>query len=239
MIVIPSIDLMDGKVVRLEQGEAERRTEYSDRPIRMVTDFARSGAKRIHVVDLDGAFAGEPRQFALIGQLSDAAMAHGATIQAGGGIRSAEAVETLLRAGVNYVVVGTLAVREPEVVEQLCKDHAGKIIVAADTRDGLVAVEGWTQGSTLAAGELTEMAAGWGATAVLHTDVTRDGMRKGPAVDETALLQKSVEIPVYASGGVGSLADIDACKAAGLGGVVLGRSLYEEAFTLKEALARC
>lgn len=239
MIVIPAVDLMGGKVVRLERGEASSAIVYDERPVRLVTHFARAGAQRIHVVDLDGAFAGRPQQLELIARLSDAAQAHGATVQAGGGIRDATAVETLLGVGVGHVVVGTLAVREPETAQQLCAEHPERIIVAADARDGVVAVEGWTEPTTLLARELAEQAQAWGAAAVLYTDVSRDGMQGGPAVQATAALQQGLTIPVLASGGVGSLADLDACAAAGVHGVILGRALYEGAFTIEEALARC
>lgn len=239
MIVVPAIDLMGGKVVRLEQGEASRAIEYSDRPVRMVTDFARAGAERIHVVDLDGAFAGSPQQLDLLAHLSDAAQAHGATLQVGGGIRDAVAVELLLAKGIACVAVGTLAVREPDVVEGLCQAHPGAIIVAADAKDGMVAVEGWTEASELSARTLAESAQAWGAATVLYTDVARDGMQAGPAVEATAALQQGLTIPVLASGGVGRLEDLDACAAAGIRGVIVGRALYEGAFTVEEALARC
>jgi phosphoribosylformimino-5-aminoimidazole carboxamide ribotide isomerase len=239
MIVIPAIDLMGGKAVRLEQGEASRSTVYDDKPVRLMTSFARAGAPRIHVVDLDGAFAGRPQQLDLVARLSDAAQAHGAVVQAGGGIRDAEAVEAMLAVGVRYVVVGTLAVREPETVQRLCAEHPGQIIVAADAREGVVAVSGWTEATSLMVHDLAEAAQDWGAAALLFTDVTRDGMQGGPAVQATAALQAGLELPVLASGGVGRLADLEACKAAGIHGVVLGRALYEGAFTIEEALARC
>jgi phosphoribosylformimino-5-aminoimidazole carboxamide ribotide isomerase len=239
MIVIPAIDLMGGKVVRLEQGDATRATVYHANPVRLTTDFARAGALLVHVVDLDGAFAGRPKQLDLLARISDAAQAHGAVVQAGGGLRDVEAVQSLLATGVAFVVVGTLAVREPEAVEQLCRSNPGRIVIAADARDGLVAVEGWTKPSALTARTLAESAEQWGASAVLYTDVSRDGMQTGPNVTATAALQRGLSIPVYASGGVGRLADIDACAAAGIQGVVLGRALYEGAFTLEEALARC
>ncbi len=239
MIVIPAIDLMGGKAVRLEQGEAAKATEYHPRPVELVAQFAQAGARRIHVVDLDGAFAGRPEQVQMVSQMSQVAREHDAAVQTGGGIRDEAAVRTLIDAGVSHVVVGTLAVREPETVERLCKEHPDTIIVAADARDGVVAVEGWTQSSTLSARALAEAAQRWGAAAVLYTDVSRDGMQGGPAVEATAALQDGLEIPVLASGGVGRLADLDACAAAGIHGVVFGRALYERAFSLEEALARC
>lgn len=239
MIIIPAIDLMDGKVVRLEQGKADRAITYSTKPVRLVTDFARAGAQRIHVVDLDGAFAGRPQQVELMAQLSDAAQAHGATVQVGGGLRDPAAVRDVLESGVAHVVVGTLAVRDPAAAEELCERYPGRIIIAADAKDGVVAVDGWTKASNLTARELAEAAERWGAAAVLYTDVDRDGMQTGPAVEATVALQRGLEIPVLASGGVGRLADLDACARARIHGVVLGRALYEGAFTLEEALARC
>jgi phosphoribosylformimino-5-aminoimidazole carboxamide ribotide isomerase len=239
MIIIPAIDLMGGKVVRLEQGDAARATTYHANPVRLTTDFARAGALLLHVVDLDGALTGQPQQLDLVARLSDAAQAHGAVVQAGGGLRDVAAVEALIGTGVAFVVVGTLAVREPDAVARLCRENPGRIVIAADARDGMVAVEGWTKASPLTARALAEEAERWGAAAVLYTDVERDGMQNGPAVAATAALQKGLSIPVYASGGVGRLADLDACMAAGIQGVVLGRALYEGAFTLEEALARC
>jgi phosphoribosylformimino-5-aminoimidazole carboxamide ribotide isomerase len=239
VIVIPAIDLMGGKAVRLLRGERTQVTTYADDPVAVVRRFADAGARRIHVVDLDGAFAGAPAQQDAIAAMTEAAVARGVAIQTGGGIRSANTVEALLRLGVDAVVVGTLAVREPEVVRALCGQHPGRIVVAADSRDGKVAVSGWQERVDLDAPALARAAEAWGAAAILHTDVARDGMQTGPAVQATAALQAAVSIPVYASGGVGSLADLDACAHAGLAGVVLGRALYEGAFSLEEALARC
>jgi phosphoribosylformimino-5-aminoimidazole carboxamide ribotide isomerase len=237
VIVIPAIDVMGGKAVRLRQGERSQVTTYADDPIAIVRSFVEAGATRIHVVDLDGAFAGEPAQQELIARMIDAA--GGVAIQTGGGIRSASTVDRLLALGVDRVVVGTLAVREPSVVQALCERHAARIVVAADSRDGKVAVAGWQERSELDAPALARAAQSWGAAAILYTDVGRDGMQTGPAIAATVALQAAVSIPVYASGGVGSLADLDACAAAGIAGVVLGRALYEGTFSLEEALARC
>jgi phosphoribosylformimino-5-aminoimidazole carboxamide ribotide isomerase len=239
VIVIPAIDLMGGKAVRLLRGERSQVTTYADDPVGLVRRFADAGAQRIHVVDLDGAFAGAPAQHDAITRMVEVATSRGVAIQTGGGIRSAQTVDALLRLGVDAVVVGTLAVREPEVVRALCGQHAGRIVVAADSRDGKVAVSGWQEAADLDAPALARAAEAWGAAAILHTDVSRDGMQTGPAVEATAALQAMVSIPVYASGGVGSLLDLDACAAAGIAGVVLGRALYEGAFSLEEALARC
>lgn len=239
MIVIPAIDLMGGQAVRLAEGDRERVTVYSDAPASLAESFAKAGAKRIHVVDLDGAFEGFPAQIDLVKRLIQAAHSAGAEVEVGGGIRSAEAIETLLTAGADYVVVGTLAVREPATVEAVCKAHPGKIIVAIDAKDGKVAVDGWRSDSGIPALELGKQAAQWGAAALLHTDVARDGLQVGPAVDATAALDRALPIPVIASGGVSSLADLRTLAEAGIPAVVFGRALYEGAFTVEEALATC
>jgi phosphoribosylformimino-5-aminoimidazole carboxamide ribotide isomerase len=239
VIILPAIDLMGGKAVRLSQGRADRVTEYHERPAELAARFGTAGAKMIHVVDLDGAFAGAPAQLGAVEAIVAAARENGATVQAGGGIRDAASVERLLAAGAERVVVGTLAVREPEIVARLCAAHPGRIVVAADARAGKVAVDGWTSASEHTPRALAEAAQAWGAVAVLHTEVSRDGMQTGPALEQTLALQAGIEIPIYVSGGIGTLAHLDACAAAGVRGVVLGRALYEGAFTIEEALARC
>jgi phosphoribosylformimino-5-aminoimidazole carboxamide ribotide isomerase len=241
VLVIPAIDLLEGQAVRLVEGDRARATVYSDQPWTLATQFVGAGAKRIHVVDLDGAFAGKPVQIQLLRRLLDAARsASGAVeVQVGGGIRDAAAVEALIEAGVDKVVVGTLAIREGELVAALCRAHEGRIIVAIDARDGIVSIEGWRETSAMPASELALRAADWGAAALLFTDVSRDGLQVGPAVESTAAIQAKVTIDVIASGGVGSLEHLDALKAAGVRAVICGRALYERSFTLKEALARC
>jgi phosphoribosylformimino-5-aminoimidazole carboxamide ribotide isomerase len=160
-------------------------------------------------------------------------------IQVGGGLRDADAVARALDSGADRAVIGTLALRDPELAARLCAMHAERIVVAADAKDGKVAVDGWRETSQLAAIDLVREAQRWGAAAVLYTDVARDGMQHGPALDATRTLQSAVAIDVLASGGVGSLADLDACKAAGIRGVIVGRALYERSFTIEEAMSRC
>jgi phosphoribosylformimino-5-aminoimidazole carboxamide ribotide isomerase len=251
VLVIPAIDLLEGQAVRLSEGDRARATSYSDEPWTLAVDFVAAGAQRIHVVDLDGAFAGRPMQVALVQRLIHAARsegsarnqaansAHSVELQVGGGIRDAQAVETLIDAGVDKVVVGTLAVREPELVASLCRRHPNKIVVAIDARDGLVSIEGWRETSAIPAATLARQAADWGAAALLYTDVRRDGLQAGPAVESTAALQAEVAIDVIASGGVGALEHLDALATAGIRAVICGRALYERSFTLEEALARC
>lgn len=239
MIVIPAIDLMDGHAVRLAEGDRNRVTRYSEDPAGMVETFARAGAPWIHVVDLDGAFAGEPVQLPLVRQMVSRAHELGARVEVGGGMRSVASAEAVLQAGADRVVIGTLAVRSPDDVAGLCARHPDRIIVAIDARDGMVAVDGWREASSISARELAETAVGWGAAALLHTDVARDGLQVGPAVEATAAIQEGLSVPVYASGGVGALTDLDALVKAGIAGVVLGRALYEGSFSVEEALARC
>lgn len=244
MLVIPAIDLLDGRAVRLAEGDRSRATIYSNEPWSLAESFVQAGARRIHVVDLDGAFAGAPRQLPLIRRLLAAAREAGEVeLEVGGGIRDAAAVEQLIDAGVDKVVVGTLAVREPELVAELCRRFPDAIVVAIDARDGMVAVDGWTATSSISAAELGCRAAGWGAGALLYTDVRRDGLQVGPAVEATAALQAEVDrvraIDVIASGGVGSLEHLDALARAGVRAVICGRALYEHSFTLEEALNKC
>jgi phosphoribosylformimino-5-aminoimidazole carboxamide ribotide isomerase len=245
VLVIPAIDLLEGQAVRLSEGDRARATSYSNEPWTLAAEFVAAGAQRIHVVDLDGAFAGRPMQVPLVQRLlQHAREAAGdaeskVELQVGGGIRDAEAVETLIDAGVDKVVVGTLAVREPELVASLCRRHPSKIVVAIDARDGMVSIEGWRETSAMPAATLAQQAADWGAAALLYTDVRRDGLQGGPAVESTAALQATVAIDVIASGGVGALEHLDALATAGVRAVICGRALYERSFTLEEALARC
>lgn len=239
MIVIPAVDLRAGQAVRLAEGDPERMTVYSDDPLGLVDRFADAGARRVHVVDLDGAFSGTSDQLPLIREMIARAHARGLKVEVGGGIRSEAAIEATLEAGADFVIVGTLAVREPELVAALCRRRPGRLIIAIDARDGVVATHGWTELSARTAAELARDAADWGAGALLYTDIARDGLQGGPNVAATAALQAEVPIPVIASGGVGSVADLDALRGAGVRAVVLGRALYEGSVALEEALARC
>jgi phosphoribosylformimino-5-aminoimidazole carboxamide ribotide isomerase len=239
VILLPAIDLLDGKAVRLAGGRREAATIYSEEPWSLAEGFARAGANWIHVVDLDGAFAGRPAQRELVARIIETARAHGSTVEVGGGVRDADAVEHLFELGAQRVVVGTLAVRAPDVVSRLCRAHPERIVIAIDARDGMVAVEGWQETSTVPAADLARRAEHWGAGALLYTDVARDGLQTGPAVEATAALQAEVSIPVIASGGIATLGDLDRLRDAGVRAAVVGRAIYEGNFTVEEALARC
>jgi phosphoribosylformimino-5-aminoimidazole carboxamide ribotide isomerase len=230
--LFPAIDLLGGRAVRLEEGKRERATVFHDRPIELVAELARDGADRLHVVDLDGAF-GEPRQLALIAAIVAASPI---PVEVGGGIRDREALERVIALGAAFVVLGTAAVRSPALVEHACRAYPNRIIVAVDARDGVVAVEGWTASGGITAVELGARAAGWGAAALLYTDVSRDGLGGGANVAATAALARSAGIDVIASGGVGSLDDIAALRRAGITAVVVGRALYDGRFSVADAV---
>jgi phosphoribosylformimino-5-aminoimidazole carboxamide ribotide isomerase len=236
MIVVPAIDLLGGKAVRLLAGRRDHATVYDDDPSAVAARFARGGASRIHVVDLDGAFGGARRHADTV----DAILRVGVPVQLGGGVRDRAAVEAVLEAGAAFVVLGTAAVKDPMFVERVCGAHRGRVVVAVDARDGKVAVEGWTEMSLVDAVELARRAASWGAAKILYTDVARDGMRGGPNVAATARLQDALgNVPVIASGGIGSLDDLRALAANGVAECVVGRALYDGVFTLEEAIAAC
>jgi phosphoribosylformimino-5-aminoimidazole carboxamide ribotide isomerase len=230
--LLPAIDLMGGQAVRLEEGRRDRVTVFHDRPVELINELARGGADRLHVVDLDGAFAGSPQQQALVRELVAASPI---PVEVGGGIRDRAAIDAVLELGAQYVVLGTAAVRSPALVEEACRAHPGRVIVAVDARDGVVAVDGWTASGGITAIELGQRAAGWGAAALLYTDVSRDGLHVGPNVEMTAHLTRAVSCEVIASGGVGSLDDLARLRDAGIAAVVVGRALYDRRFTVEQA----
>ncbi len=232
MKLYPAIDLLEGRAVRLEEGRRDRATVFSERPLELVGELARGGADRLHVVDLDGAFAGAPQQTELIRQIVAASPL---PVEVGGGIRDRAAIDLAISLGAAYVVLGTAAVRSPELVEAACRAYPAKLIVAVDARDGIVTVDGWTKTGDVTAIELGTRAAGWGAAALLYTDVARDGLHVGPNVVATAELARAVSCEVIASGGVGSLDDLARLRDAGIAAVVVGRALYDRRFTVEQA----
>jgi phosphoribosylformimino-5-aminoimidazole carboxamide ribotide isomerase len=231
MKLYPAMDLMGGKVVRLEEGRRDRATVFGE-PHDFVAEMTRGGADRLHVVDLDGAFAGTPQQQALIRDLVAAAPV---PVEVGGGIRDRAAIDAVVELGAAFVVLGTAAVRSPALVEAACRAHPGRIVVAVDAREGVVAVDGWTATGDVTAIELGKRAAEWGAAALLYTDIARDGLHVGPNVAATAELARAVACEVIASGGVGSLDDLARLRDAGIAAVVVGRALYDKRFTVEEA----
>ena len=232
MKLFPAIDLLGGRAVRLEEGKRERATVFHDRPLELIAELARDGADRLHVVDLDGAF-GEPRQLSLIAALIAASPI---PVEVGGGLRDRASIERILDLGAAFAVLGTAAVRSPALVEDACRAYPGRIIVAVDARDGIVAVDGWTASGGITAIELGARAAGWGAAALLYTDVARDGLGGGPNIAATAALARAAALEVIASGGVGSLDHIAALRDAGIPAVIVGRALYDGRFTVADAV---
>jgi phosphoribosylformimino-5-aminoimidazole carboxamide ribotide isomerase len=230
--LLPAIDLIGGQAVRLEEGRRDRVTVFHDRPVELVAELARGGADRLHVVDLDGAFAGSPQQHELVRAIVAASPI---PVEVGGGIRDRAALDAVLALGAQYVVLGTAAVRSPALVEEACRAHPGRVIVAVDARDGVVAVDGWTASGGVTAIELGQRAASWGAAALLYTDVSRDGLHVGPNIEMTAQLTRAVSCEVIASGGVGSLDDLVRLRDAGIAAVVVGRAIYDRRFTVEQA----
>jgi phosphoribosylformimino-5-aminoimidazole carboxamide ribotide isomerase len=237
MQVFPAIDLMDGKAVRLLQGRPESATIYSHAPWELAARFAAAGAPRLHVVDLDAALSGGTKHnHATIAKILAAAGTM--AVEVGGGIRTLEACDRILAVGAKYAVLGTAAIKTPEVVTLACRRYPQRIVVAVDAREGKVAVEGWkedTQADALAIGKKVAAA---GALAVLYTDIGRDGMRSGPNLEATARLAQAIKpCAVIASGGMARLEDIHEVRGTGAAAVVIGKALYEKAFTIEEALA--
>ena len=235
MELIPAIDLLDGKVVRLHKGDYAAVTVYSDDPAGQARGFVAAGAKRLHVVDLDGARAGSPGNRAAIEQILKAAP--GLAVQVGGGIRTRDTAEQWFAAGAARVVLGTAAIKDPQLVQALCSAHPQGVVVAVDAKAGMVAVEGWLETTGRRVEEVARDVDAWGAAAILFTDIDRDGTREGPAVESTAALQRLLGATVIASGGIGALSHLVSLRERGVRAAVCGRALYSGAFTLADAFA--
>lgn len=235
MILYPAIDLKDGQCVRLVRGDMAQATVFNAEPADQARRFAEAGARWLHVVDLNGAFEGRPVN---AGAVEAILAAVDLPVQLGGGIRSLQTVEMWLAAGVSRVVLGTVAVKNPALVRDACRRWPGKVALGIDARGGRVAVEGWAEVSDLDARELALRFEDAGAAAIVYTDIDRDGVLQGPNVAATAALAEAVSTPVIASGGVSSLADLEALAAApGIAGAIVGRALYDGRVDLARALA--
>ncbi|MCZ6829537.1 MAG: 1-(5-phosphoribosyl)-5-[(5-phosphoribosylamino)methylideneamino]imidazole-4-carboxamide isomerase [Gammaproteobacteria bacterium] len=236
MLIIPAIDLKDGACVRLRQGLMEDSTVFSDDPVAMAARWVAAGARRLHLVDLNGAFAGEPVNAEVVTAI--AAAYPQLPIQIGGGIRDLETIEHYLRAGVNYVIIGTKAVKEPAFVGRACRAFPGKVIVGLDAKDGLVATDGWAEVSELRATDLAKRFEGDGVSAIVYTDIARDGMMQGVNLQATVSMAQASSIPVIASGGITNINDIRALAeqaAQGICGAITGRAIYEGTLDLAAA----
>lgn len=240
MLVIPAIDLKDGKCVRLRQGLMDDSTVYGDDPVSMAQRWVDAGARRLHLVDLNGAFAGAPVNGEAVTAI--AKKFPQLPIQIGGGIRSLETIEHYLNAGVGYVIIGTKAVKEPAFVGAACREFPGHIIVGLDAKDGLVATDGWAEVSTTKATDLAKRFEQDGVAAIVYTDIARDGMMQGVNIEATVALAQASAIPVIASGGVTNMQDIHALKKVadkGILGAITGRAIYEGTLDLREAQTVC
>lgn len=235
MEVIPAIDLKSGRCVRLYQGDYQRETVYSDDPVSVALTWQQEGAPRLHLVDLDGAAGGKPANLEILSQIIRSLSI---PVQVGGGIRDEETAQTLLAAGADRVVIGTAAVEQPSMVEDLCRIHgADRVVVAVDARDGRVAIKGWTEQSLISAGELAQRMFLLGVTRLLYTDISRDGTLTEPNFEANAALVRDTGMAVLASGGITSLEHIRQLDSTGVEGVILGRALYDGVITLPEALS--
>jgi phosphoribosylformimino-5-aminoimidazole carboxamide ribotide isomerase len=236
MLVIPAIDLKGGRCVRLKQGIKEQETVYSDDPVATARRWEAAGAGLIHVVDLDGAFEGTPRNFAAVKKIVRAV---GVPVQLGGGVRDLKTIERAIEAGVSRVVLGTAALRDPELLPAAVRRFEGRVAASIDAREGMVAVEGWTRESGEEALEVARRFEQAGACALIYTDIARDGMQTGPNLAALKRLAEAVETPVIAAGGIKDLDDIRALlrlEALGVEGAITGRAIYAGTLDLREAI---
>lgn len=237
MLIIPAIDLKDGQCVRLKQGDMQDATIYSENPAEMARHWLGQGARRLHVVDLNGAVAGKPRNEGAIRSIVEA-VGDSLPVQLGGGIRDLDTIERYLDMGVAYAIIGTAAVKNPGFLQDACTAFSGHIIVGLDAKDGKVAVEGWSKMTRHDVIDLARKFQDYGVEAVIYTDIGRDGMLSGVNVEATVKLAQQLSVPVIASGGLTGLADIEAlCKveSEGIAGVITGRAIYQGTIDFRKA----
>jgi phosphoribosylformimino-5-aminoimidazole carboxamide ribotide isomerase len=234
MIVIPAIDIKNGKCVRLLQGRKEAVTVYSDDPVSMARHWVSLGAELLHLIDLDGAFTGEQKNFEKIKAIRDAI---NIPIQVGGGIRDTERIEALINLGIDRVIIGTAAANKPDMIKDVCERFPGKVLVGVDAKDGKVAIKGWEEITALSAIDFARQMQDNGVSAIIYTDISRDGMLTGPNIEAMRQMVNALEIPVIASGGVSSLDDIKRlAEVDGLWGMIIGKALYEGRVDLRKAI---
>jgi len=234
MLIIPAIDLKKGQCVRLLQGKKEAVTAYSDNPAAMARRWASFGAKLIHIVDLDGAFSGDLKNFDSITKIRQAVKI---PLQVGGGIREVANIINLVSAGIERIIIGTAAIEDPEFLTSACNKYPGRVLVGIDAMDGMVAIKGWEEVTSITATELAKRLEIIGATGIIYTDIARDGMLTGPNIYATREIVESVRIPVIAAGGVSCLDDIkNLMKIKNLWGAITGKAIYSGALDLKEAI---
>ncbi|HIE78580.1 MAG TPA: 1-(5-phosphoribosyl)-5-[(5-phosphoribosylamino)methylideneamino]imidazole-4-carboxamide isomerase [Candidatus Thioglobus sp.] len=240
MVIIPAIDLKDGQCVRLRQGLMEDTTVFSDNPTEMAGRWIGQGAKRLHLVDLNGAFEGKPVNASSVTSITKAFP--DIPIQIGGGIRNMEIADAYVEAGISYLIIGTMAVTNPEFVSDLCREFPDKVIVGLDANNGLVATEGWVNQTDLHVVDLSKKFEQYGVTSIIYTDIARDGMMQGVNVEATANLAKQTSIPIIASGGITSIDDISNLLSQshhGISGAITGRAIYEGTLNFSQAQQLC
>lgn len=236
MLVIPAIDLRRGRCVRLYQGDPERETVYGDNPVDIARQWEELGAKMLHLVDLDGAFTGMSQNARIIGEIGETVHI---PLQLGGGIRSREAVQKALSAGVTRVILGTIVIEQPQLAGRLVKEYGESIVVGIDAREGMVAVKGWTESSAVEAVELASRIEQWGVKEIIYTDIQRDGTLAGPDLSGLEMIINSTSLQIIISGGISSLEDLKALKPYRdrVRGVIIGKALYANQLTLPDAMA--
>ena len=236
MIVIPAIDIKGGRCVRLKQGRLNEETVFSDVPEQMAVKWFDMGAERLHIVDLDGAVQGRPVNRDIIRNIVNAIPI---PVELGGGIRDMEALDAYVDLGLSYVILGTVAYKDPEFVNSACVRFPGKIILGIDARDDRIAVEGWTEDADITPVNMARQFEGSGISAIIYTDIHRDGMRTGPDIDGTRALAKAIKTPVIASGGISGISDVRdivPLESDGVIGMITGRALYDGSLDLAEAI---
>ena len=240
MLLIPAIDLKDGRCVRLRQGDMNDETVFSEDPAAVARHWMEQGARRLHLVDLNGAVAGKPRNQAAVKAIVNA-VGDRIPVQLGGGIRDLDTIERYLDGGISYVIIGTAAVKNPGFLQDACTAFPGQIMVGLDARDGKVATDGWSKLTGHDVLDLARKFEGYGVESVVYTDIGRDGMLSGVNIEATVRLARELRVPVYASGGVAGLDDVDrlcAIESEGIEGAILGRALYEGRLEFRAAQAR-
>ena len=236
MIIIPAVDIKNGRCVRLLQGRKDEETIFSNDPVKMAIKWDGEGAELIHVIDLDGAFEKSPQNLNSIKKIIESVKAG---VQVGGGIRDKKTIRMFIDLGAKRVIIGTEAIKNPKLVKDACKEFPGRIVVGIDARNGMVAIEGWTETTKIKAVDLAKQFQDCGVAAINFTDIYRDGMQTGPNIKETMIIAESVSIPVVASGGVSTIEDIKKLiqlKKYGVTGIITGRALYSKNLNLKEAI---
>ena len=236
MIIIPAVDIKGGLCVRLEQGLMNRETIFSDHPEQMALQWERKGAKRLHIIDLDGAVHGKAFNKKVIKNVVDTVSI---PVQLGGGIRDLDTIEEYINLGIDKIIIGTVAYKTPKLIGMACKRYPGRIIIAIDSKDNYVSVEGWTEPTSIIAIDLAKRFEDMGVNSILYTDIKRDGMKKGPNIDAIREFAKDINIPVIAAGGVSALRDIEdmlLLEKYGVSGIIIGRALYDGLIKIEEAV---